>query len=157
MNLGPTQILTPEELDKITPWFENAERFVIIEKYENNVISSAEIIKQLLEIADGIKKLDKEKRERGEKNALEYWDIVYYAQAQIYMLKMGLDRHYLVCALPGGRDMISVRTDLNTERANGYLKRAHRVINATFAPDRIAENSDFYICKFCNFKAECWK
>jgi hypothetical protein len=106
---------------------------------------------------DKFKKLDKEKRERGEKSALEHWDIVYYAQAQIYMLKMGLDRHYLVCALPGGRDMISVRTDLNTERANGYLKRAHRVINATFAPDRVAENSDFYICKFCNFKAECWK
>jgi type I restriction enzyme R subunit len=32
----------------------------LIEKYENNVISSAEIIKQLLEIADEIKKLDEE-------------------------------------------------------------------------------------------------
>ena len=39
MNLGPTQILTPEELDKITPWFENAERFVIIEKYEKSCLS----------------------------------------------------------------------------------------------------------------------
>jgi len=32
----------------------------LIEKYENNVISSAEIIKRLLEIADEIKKLDQE-------------------------------------------------------------------------------------------------
>lgn len=34
----------------------------LIEKYENNVISSAEIIKQLLQIADEIKKLDEESR-----------------------------------------------------------------------------------------------
>jgi len=35
----------------------------LIEKYENNVISSAEIIKHLLEIADEIKKLDGESKE----------------------------------------------------------------------------------------------
>ena len=37
----------------------------LIEKYENNVISSAEIIKQLLEIADEIKKLDAESQAFG--------------------------------------------------------------------------------------------
>ncbi len=37
----------------------------LIEKYENNVISSAEIIKHLLEIADEIKKLDQESKELG--------------------------------------------------------------------------------------------
>ena len=37
----------------------------LIEKYENNVISSAEIIKHLLEIADEIKKLDAESKELG--------------------------------------------------------------------------------------------
>jgi len=37
----------------------------LIEKYENNVISSAEIIKRLLEIADEIKKLDEEGKALG--------------------------------------------------------------------------------------------
>lgn len=37
----------------------------LIEKYENNVINSSEIIKQLLEIADGIKKLDAEQQGLG--------------------------------------------------------------------------------------------
>lgn len=46
----------------------------LIEKYENNVISSAEIIKHLLEIADEIKKLDEESRELG----LSEEEIVFY-------------------------------------------------------------------------------
>ncbi|MDP1689403.1 MAG: DUF3387 domain-containing protein, partial [bacterium] len=50
----------------------------LIEKYENNVISSAEIIKQLLEIADGIKKLDKESRETG----LSDEEIIFYDTLQ---------------------------------------------------------------------------
>ena len=103
------------------------------------------------------KNLIKAKEEKGEKDALEHWDILYYAQAQVYMLKIGLDRHYLVCSLPGGRDFISVRTELNTERANSYLKKAHRIINATFAPERIGVNRDFFKCRFCDFAGECWK
>jgi len=46
----------------------------LIEKYENNVISSAEIIKHLLEIADEIKKLDQESKELG----LSSEEIVFY-------------------------------------------------------------------------------
>lgn len=46
----------------------------LIEKYENNVISSAEIIKHLLAIADEIKKLDEESRELG----LSSEEVVFY-------------------------------------------------------------------------------
>lgn len=46
----------------------------LIEKYENNVISSAEIIKQLLEIADDIKQLDAESKELG----LSEEEVVFY-------------------------------------------------------------------------------
>ena len=46
----------------------------LIEKYENNVISSAEIIKQLLKIADEIKKLDQESKDTG----LSQEEIVFY-------------------------------------------------------------------------------
>jgi type I restriction enzyme, R subunit len=46
----------------------------LIERYENNVISSAEIIKNLLEIADEIKKLDQESKELG----LSSEEIVFY-------------------------------------------------------------------------------
>ncbi len=46
----------------------------LIEKYENNVISSAEIIKHLLAIADDIQKLDEESRELG----LSEEEVVFY-------------------------------------------------------------------------------
>src|SRR3989344_3462431 len=46
----------------------------LIEKYENNVISSAEIIKHLLEIAAEIKKLDEESKELG----LSEEEIIFY-------------------------------------------------------------------------------
>ena len=46
----------------------------LIEKYENNVISSAEIIKQILLIADEIKKLDQESKDTG----LSPEEIVFY-------------------------------------------------------------------------------
>lgn len=46
----------------------------LIEKYENNVISSAEIIKHLLEIAGEIKKLDEESKEPG----LSSEEVVFY-------------------------------------------------------------------------------
>lgn len=46
----------------------------LIEKYENNVISSSEIIKHLLEIADEIKKLDEESAELGLSNE----EVVFY-------------------------------------------------------------------------------
>jgi type I restriction enzyme R subunit len=61
----------------------------LIEKYENNVISSAEIIKQLLEIADEIKKLDQESKDTG----LSEEEIVFYdsLEKDPYLKKAGID------------------------------------------------------------------
>lgn len=61
----------------------------LIEKYENNVISSAKIIKHLLEIADEIKKLDAISRELG----LSEEEIVFYdtLAADPDLKKAGID------------------------------------------------------------------
>lgn len=61
----------------------------LIEKYENNVISSAEIIKHLLEIADEIKKLDAESKELG----LSEEEVVFYdtLAADPDLKKAGID------------------------------------------------------------------
>lgn len=102
-------------------------------------------------------KLVKLVKENGEKAALEAWDVQFYAQAQVYMLKFGLTRHYLVCATPGGRDVTSCRTEFNQERAKTYLSKAQRIINARQAPERIGTNKDFYICRLCSHHQDCWK
>ena len=61
----------------------------LIEKYENNVISSAEIIKRLLEIADEIKKLDQESQSLG----LSQEEITFYdtLQSDPDLKKAGID------------------------------------------------------------------
>jgi type I restriction enzyme R subunit len=61
----------------------------LIEKYENNVISSAEIIKQLLKIADEIKKLDEESQSLG----LSPEEITFYdtLQTDPDLKKAGID------------------------------------------------------------------
>ena len=61
----------------------------LIEKYENNVINSAEIIKHLLEIADEIKKLDEESKQLG----LSEEEVVFYdtLSADPELKKAGID------------------------------------------------------------------
>ena len=61
----------------------------LIEKYENNVISSSEIIKHLLEIADEIKKLDDESQSLG----LTSEEITFYdtLQSDPDLKKAGID------------------------------------------------------------------
>ena len=100
-------------------------------------------------------KLNKLKHELGEKQALAAWDEVYYAQAVMYMHQEKLTRHYLVCATPGGRDLISVRTNENPEYAEQLIRKAHKILNAETAPRRMTENPEFYMCRWCNFRKEC--
>lgn len=100
--------------------------------------------------------LQKCKDEYGEKDALQNWDFVYYTQAQIYCGKLELTRHYLVCATPGGRDMISCRTDFNKHFYESMLQKKDRILNAKTPPARISEHKSFHVCKWCRFKELCW-
>lgn len=100
-------------------------------------------------------KLKKLIKDLGEKKALAEWDPIYYAQAQVYMKYTQLDRHYMVVATPGGRDLISCRTEYDAAAAKGYINKAHRILTAKVPPERMSEKSDFFMCKWCNFRDEC--
>jgi hypothetical protein len=102
-----------------------------------------------------VRKLEKLKEEKGEKEALEAWDETYFAQAQIYMYALKLTRHYLTVATPGVRDIISCRTDYQPTKAKTYLQKARDVISANRPPLRISEDSGWYQCKRCDFHALC--
>jgi CRISPR/Cas system-associated exonuclease Cas4 (RecB family) len=93
--------------------------------------------------------------EYGEKKALERWNSTYYMQAQTYMHYMKLDRHYLVVALAGGRDMAACRTEYNPEHAEILVDRADRILQATTEPARVSDKPDFYICRWCPFAKVC--
>lgn len=95
------------------------------------------------------------KKNYGEKNALRNWNKNYYAQAQLYMHFEQIDRHYLTVAYAGGRKYESCRTEYAPEVAAKYIDRADKIIQATEPPPRISEKSDFFICRWCDFKETC--
>jgi len=100
--------------------------------------------------------LKKIREEKGEKNALREWNIIYYAQAQIYMHEMRLTRHFLTVSLPGGRDYISIRTEYNRKEAEAIIEKAKSIIfDNWILPERISDKREFYKCKWCEYQEIC--
>lgn len=99
--------------------------------------------------------LIKAKQVHGEKQALVEWDLIYYAQAQLYMHYSGMERHYLTVATPGGRHTVSCRTEYVKEDAEDFAAKAREVIFATSPLERISEKPDWYECKWCDHHAIC--
>ena len=95
-------------------------------------------------------KLEKLIAQHGEKAALVEWDEIYYGQAMVYCLMFGMTRHYLTVTTPGGRDHISVRTELNKKFAESLMKRAQGIIASDKAPAAHEWNPTFYLCKWCD-------
>lgn len=93
----------------------------------------------------------------GEKFAFQKWDQTYYAQGMVLCYGFNVTRHYLVVALPGGRDVISCRTNADNNFAKVLLDKAERIANTKEVPSRISDNQDFFICKFCSWKDLCWQ
>jgi len=100
-------------------------------------------------------KLKKLREEHGEKKALELWDYTYYCQGQAYMHYAGFDRHYLTVSSPGGREYISVRTELNENKVNAILEKAHRLIYSDYLPAKLSDKPEYYECKLCDCKDQC--
>jgi len=101
------------------------------------------------------KALQKLIAEKGEKDALEAWDAVYFGQAQGYMKLAELKRHYLTVSTPGGRETIAVRTEYQADKAKALLERAEKIIFAEQPPERISTDAAFYLCKWCSFYSLC--
>ena len=101
------------------------------------------------------KEFIKLKEKHGEKNVLYHWNMTYYVQHQIYMHKFGMDRGYMTVSLAGCRDYSSCRTEYKKEVALQYIDRAKKIINSTQPPPRLSDNSDFWLCRWCDFKDIC--
>jgi hypothetical protein len=104
---------------------------------------------------DKFKALQKAITDKGEKDALEAWDGVYFAQAQLYMKHAHLTRHYLTVSTPGGRETISVRTEYQADKATALVERAEKIVFAEQPPERISTDATFYLCKWCSFHSLC--
>lgn len=90
-----------------------------------------------------------------ESTALEQWDAVYYVQGQVYMHYFDLERHYLTCTSPGGREAISVRTKRDREVAEWARKRAEAIIFSDDVPPKISESPGCPDCRWCDYASLC--
>lgn len=95
-------------------------------------------------------------RDADEKSALGKWDVTYYAQAQIYMHQLEMTRHFLTVTTPGGRDIISVRTEFSRKYAESIIAKAQSIIFDNWTiPARLSDKREFYKCKWCEFQLIC--
>lgn len=101
------------------------------------------------------RKLEKLKDEHGEKNALVHWNKTYYVQAQVYMRKTELERHYMTVSSPGCRHTVSCRTDLVNEHADFAIKKAADIIASDRSPQRVSDDPGHWQCKFCQHYDLC--
>lgn len=99
------------------------------------------------------KELEKLKAQN-EKTAIELWKPEYYSQVQVYMHMEKLTRSIHIVATPGGRNLISVRTEYDKDHALAMLAKAERIINAKTPPERIGDKT-YFKCKFCSFREMC--
>lgn len=104
---------------------------------------------------DKFRALELAKQKHGEKGALEAWDEIYYAQGMLYCHWSRYTRHYLTCSTPGGRRIISCRTEANRQVALKLLARGERIVKASSPPARISEDASWYQCKMCDFHDIC--
>jgi len=101
------------------------------------------------------KKLNDLKAKAGEKEALEQWDEVYYAQAVLYMYYAELDRHYLTVTTAGSREITSCRTEADVFKARELIAKAETIISAEQAPAKLSKDPSFFKCKWCPFSEIC--
>lgn len=95
-------------------------------------------------------------KSKDEKKALQEWDEIYFAQAQIYMHCSQSARHYLNVQTPGGREYMSCRTDYNKQVAEGIIEKAKGIIFDNWnIPTRLSDKREFYKCKWCEFSGIC--
>lgn len=103
----------------------------------------------------GFAEFKKVKATFGDKATLKNWNDGYYAQAQLYMHYLKLDRHYLTVAKAGGRDLDACRTEYQPEMAEMLIDKADKIISSKTEPVRISEKKDFYRCRWCPFAVIC--
>lgn len=85
-------------------------------------------------------------------------DPKYFAQMQVYMYEMKLEKALFVAYNKNDSNVYTERVDYSESEALMLLNKSKKIYSAKDMndTDRIAEKSTDYRCKFCQYKEECW-
>ena len=85
---------------------------------------------------------------------------IYYAQLQIYMAYMQLERALFTALNKDTQELHHELVPLDVHAAQALSDKAVDVIRAAEAgelPPRIAASPDFYLCRWCAYAQRCWE
>jgi hypothetical protein len=79
----------------------------------------------------------------------------HYAQLQVYMELTGINRGVYISVCKDTDELYLERVYPDPVFANALMDKARRVIKATRPPERISQDPDFYVCRFCRHSEVC--
>ena len=82
------------------------------------------------------------------------WRPVYYAQAQLYMHYLEIDRHYLTVSTGGARRLLAVFTPYDERYADELVRRSQEILTS-LEPPRKAGTWDSFVCRWCSHSSVC--
>lgn len=79
----------------------------------------------------------------------------HYAQMQVYMLKMGLERAVYITVCKDDDRLHIERIDFDAEFAQSMVDKAQWIISLPTPPDGISTDPTWFECKWCDHKDTC--
>ena len=81
----------------------------------------------------------------------------YFAQIQVYMLFMKLERALVVVYNKNNSELYFERIQFDKLYAEMMVSKAETILESSEEPERAYPKSNFWKCKFCDYKKECWE
>lgn len=113
----------------------------------------AEKTRHLLEI----KTHSKKSFDQLEKDGVQTAKPLHYAQMQLYMLGLGLDRALYFAVCKDDDRIWTERVKLDRSEAERIRDRAISIALANEAPPRLSNDPSFYLCKMCDQRTACFE
>ena len=85
------------------------------------------------------------------------WSSKYYAQAQVYMLGLKLDRALVWVENKNDSNIYTERVRLDKEYAVNLLQDVFTAISKPEPPERKCPSQSWYAAKWCDFAGVCWQ
>jgi len=85
------------------------------------------------------------------------WSTKYYAQIQVYMLGLKLDRALVWVEAKNDSSVYTERVRLDKEYAVNLLQDVFEAISKLNPPERACPQQSWYMAKWCDFNEVCWR
>ncbi len=79
----------------------------------------------------------------------------HWAQCQVYMGLMGMDRAMYIAENKNTSEVYVERIEFDQVEFTRLVERARRIITTGTPPARLSEDPAWFECKFCHFHAQC--